>query len=513
MSQLSIFKLNRNPESEIKYSSKIPVNFKNKSPFLTRDQLFEKKWRLHNSQINDFISKNRLSSFKWTFDRILMEKIRVSNNIKMGTIQWFIPNNLWKPSKKKSLKKKSLKVSSQMFDLRGSFKKDPQTGKFLNLACVENGDTLYQQLRDKSYCQRELICYPYNLMKLSFVSQNLNLGGNYIHQLYNYCHDFTIEYLYLLTFLFESVIIYNTYWIVGLNFNPQKINLEKVIQKPFVITNKQQLDDLEKHLVSNFENKNKWYQLVLEEKFDEALTIDYHLYYNLILDLLKSAVKENTVSNYQREIGYLKYYFLTNFKKSFDNRRGKLVRINSGINKKESSFLQKLIKDHSLSVCLEIGMAFGVSTLAILIQLSHSRKKNKILISIDPFQRTQWESMGLQLISETGLEYMHKLVEEKSYIALPNLLKNNTGKFNFIFIDGWHTFDYTLVDFFYADKLLKIGGFIVIDDALHQGVNKCVQYIKRNLFKSYQVISSPNSMAAFKKVSEDTKNWDFHRNF
>ena len=181
-------------------------------------------------------------------------------------------------------------------------------------------------------------------MKLSFVSENLNLGGNYIHQLYNYCHDFTIEYLYLLTFLFESVIIYNTYWIVGLNFNPQKINLEKVIQKPFVITNKQQLDDLEKHLVSNFENKNKWYQLVLEEKFDEALTIDYHLYYNLILDLLKSAVKENTVSNYQREIGYLKYYFLTNFKKSFDNRRGKLVRINSGINKKESSFLQKLIK-------------------------------------------------------------------------------------------------------------------------------------------------------------------------
>lgn len=57
MSQLSIFKLDRNSEYEIKYSSKIPVNFKNKSPFLTRDQLFEKKWRLNNSQINDFISK------------------------------------------------------------------------------------------------------------------------------------------------------------------------------------------------------------------------------------------------------------------------------------------------------------------------------------------------------------------------------------------------------------------------------------------------------------------------
>ena len=106
MSQLSIFKLDRDPESEIKYSSKIPVNFKNKSPFLTRDQLHQQKRSLHNSQINDFIMKDRLSSFKWTFDRILMEKIRVSNNIKMGTIQWFIPNNLLKPSKKKISKKK-----------------------------------------------------------------------------------------------------------------------------------------------------------------------------------------------------------------------------------------------------------------------------------------------------------------------------------------------------------------------------------------------------------------------
>ncbi len=109
MSQLSIFKLNRNPESEIKYSSKIPVNLKNKSPFLTREQILQQKRSLNNSQINDFIIKDRLSSFNWTFDRILMEKIRVSNNIKMGTIQWFIPNNLLNPSKKKSLKKKKFK--------------------------------------------------------------------------------------------------------------------------------------------------------------------------------------------------------------------------------------------------------------------------------------------------------------------------------------------------------------------------------------------------------------------
>ena len=74
-------------------------------------------------------------------------------------------------------------------------------------------------------------------------------------------------------------------------------------------------------------------------------------------------------------------------------------------------------------------MAFGVSTLAMLIQLSHSHKKNKILISIDPFQRTQWEGMGLQLISGTGLGYMHKLVEEKSGFDTVNSVKSRLGNY------------------------------------------------------------------------------------
>ena len=50
-----------------------------------------------------------------------------------------------------------------------------------------------------------------------------------------------------------------------------------------------------------------------------------------------------------------------------------------------------------------------------------------------------------------------------SYIALPKLLeKYKYNYFDFIFIDGFHTFDYTLVDFFFSNLLLKINGIIVI---------------------------------------------------
>jgi len=40
----------------------------------------------------------------------------------------------------------------------------------------------------------------------------------------------------------------------------------------------------------------------------------------------------------------------------------------------------------------------------------------------------------------------HKLYEKKSYVALPLLIKKKL-KFDFIFIDGFHTFDYTLIFF------------------------------------------------------------------
>jgi predicted O-methyltransferase YrrM len=104
-------------------------------------------------------------------------------------------------------------------------------------------------------------------------------------------------------------------------------------------------------------------------------------------------------------------------------------------------------------------------------------------------------------------------MEMKSYIALPKLLEKNQNKFDFIFIDGFHTFDYTLLDFFYSNLLLKINGYILIDDALHHGVNKCIEYIKNNYLDSYKKIDSPVTFALFKKINEDKREWNFHKNF
>jgi predicted O-methyltransferase YrrM len=152
-------------------------------------------------------------------------------------------------------------------------------------------------------------------------------------------------------------------------------------------------------------------------------------------------------------------------------------------------------------------MAYGISAFYILSNTSTK------LISIDPYQDTQWSNYGMQLLKEFNFDKRHKLYKLKSYIALPKILKKlGNNYFDFIFIDGFHTFDYTLLDFFYAHLLLRKDGIIIIDDALHHGVKKCVDYIISN-YKFYKKLDSHSSIAVFIKLNEDNRDWKFHFNF
>ena len=49
--------------------------------------------------------------------------------------------------------------------------------------------------------------------------------------------------------------------------------------------------------------------------------------------------------------------------------------------------------------------------------------------------------------------------------------------FDFAFIDGWHTFDHTLVDFFFINKMLKPGGVVAFDDAQRHAVGRVIDHV------------------------------------
>jgi hypothetical protein len=68
------------------------------------------------------------------------------------------------------------------------------------------------------------------------------------------------------------------------------------------------------------------------------------------------------------------------------------------------------------------------------------------------------------------------------------------------------------MDFYFSDKLIRIGGIILIDDALHKGVEKFIKYRDTN-WPSYKKINCYKTQACYQKLKEDTRDWDFHKNF
>lgn len=74
-----------------------------------------------------------------------------------------------------------------------------------------------------------------------------------------------------------------------------------------------------------------------------------------------------------------------------------------------------------------------------------------------------WHDVGSLTPEWAGIGFFN-LIPEPSELALPDLLRKQPESFNLIFIDGWHTFDQMMLDMFYANRLVRIGGYIIIDD-------------------------------------------------
>ena len=187
--------------------------------------------------------------------------------------------------------------------------------------------------------------------------------------------------------------------------------------------------------------------------------------------------------------------------------------------------IYNLIKENKFTRTLEVGLAMGASAVWIC-QAHKDNGLNGSHIAIDPNQTIQYDNMGRTLVTRCDLSSFMTVMEMTSYRALPmlleNILKQKLAKFHLIYIDGWHTFDYTLVDFFYADLLLEVNGVIVLDDIKHKPVQKFLKFVLSN-YPHYKLVSrtpcfipgdfKQSSQATFVKMSQDTRTWNAHTEF
>src|SRR6202022_4427641 len=113
---------------------------------------------------------------------------------------------------------------------------------------------------------------------------------------------------------------------------------------------------------------------------------------------------------------------------------------------------------------LEIGMAYGYSTLYFLAAITKNRIGQHT--AIDPFQSSYWHGIGLvhaNAHAPATRPDAFRLIEDRSDRVATDLARSN-ATFDLIFIDGNHRFDDVLVDFYLYAQLCAMGGHIILDD-------------------------------------------------
>jgi hypothetical protein len=186
-------------------------------------------------------------------------------------------------------------------------------------------------------------------------------------------------------------------------------------------------------------------------------------------------------------------------------------------------------------------MAQGISTLFIC--QAHRDNGTGCHTAIDPFQERWFKSIGLANIERAQLKDVLRFYQAPSEEVLPRLCAQDE-RFDFAFIDGNHRFDYALVDFFYIDKLLNVGGYVVFDDLWIPPVRKVASFALKNtpyklvrpssklttpgwtrvlragrrivqnpLGQDWALKLVPQNVALLQKVAAEREHWECHRAF
>ncbi len=236
---------------------------------------------------------------------------------------------------------------------------------------------------------------------------------------------------------------------------------------------------------------------------------------------------------------------------------GQMVKAHSHIPRQEGEFLQSVIDEVRPGTSLEIGLAYGVSTLFICDALARLPGPRHIVVDPAQFDNEYWKGAGIHNLKMAGYADMIEFYDLPSHLVLPRL-ESEGRRIEFAFIDGAHQFDYALVDFFCVDRILKVGGVVAFDDLWMPSVQRLCRYIitnrsysvfryfpggdgkesrvswERRLFQkavnSSEIIGRtvkpeyarpeidralglPNQCIAFRKEAEDDRRWDFHCDF
>ncbi|MCB0115389.1 MAG: class I SAM-dependent methyltransferase [Caldilineaceae bacterium] len=150
----------------------------------------------------------------------------------------------------------------------------------------------------------------------------------------------------------------------------------------------------------------------------------------------------------------------------------------------ECLILQAWVREREPYRILEIGLAYGVSTLFLCDALTW--QQGTIYHVIDPYQDRDWQSIGWLNLLRAGYADKIQFHKDTSDAVLPQLIAGGM-RFDFVLIDGAHDAYQVQSDVEYAEKLLAPGGVIALDDIQLPAVQAAVDSLPRRGFQQLPV--------------------------
>lgn len=182
----------------------------------------------------------------------------------------------------------------------------------------------------------------------------------------------------------------------------------------------------------------------------------------------------------------------------------------TAIGPEQGLWLYSLCREMKPESTLEIGLAYGFSTLYFLAAIHENGTGHHI--ALDPFQNKLWSGIGVTHAQNLGMIDSFGFIEEKSAPVLLHLAEQGR-MFEIIFIDGSHRFDDVLMDFTLSAPLCSTGGCIVLDDMWMPSIRRAVSFVRANRKDFTELKTGFSNIAAFRRIADDARPWNHYEQF
>jgi predicted O-methyltransferase YrrM len=151
--------------------------------------------------------------------------------------------------------------------------------------------------------------------------------------------------------------------------------------------------------------------------------------------------------------------------------------LDSNVSELEALELYSAVRQIRPERSLEVGLAHGISALAILAGLAANGSGHHFVI--DPLQ-PNYGGCGEAMIERAGFSSLHTFFERFPEEVVPHL-----PRIQFALIDSSHLFDFTLMEFVLIDKKLDPGGFLAFHDLWMPSIQTVVRFVLTN--RAYKI--------------------------